>query len=292
MTQVSVLERMVDWQPEAVESVNLCLRAIEARLGALVDLGEVRASHASALGRAQVESLDKLTQTLEREARSRHSSVARNNGRTRATFGGEFDAFDLQPYERGGGAGERRGGEDGDGDGDVRGRGWRGTWDGRGWGVDGMGRDGTGEWVSRRRQKKGEEGAMTIHREKSTPSAGHLLRPVLGGLLEPIGTTELPRSKSHPEPLVRVSRHVRWTDEEAARVVVGVLAEKTGFTTEMIEMCQDLEQDLAIDSIKRVEILSEVQHKFNFDSYDAEALARTKTVGEMVNILIQHLENR
>merc|ERR1712216_754202 len=50
---------------------------------------------------------------------------------------------------------------------------------------------------------------------------------------------------------------------EATRVVMEVLASKTGYDTEMIEDDMELETELGIDSIKRVEILSEVQSRLN-----------------------------
>ena len=47
--------------------------------------------------------------------------------------------------------------------------------------------------------------------------------------------------------------------EEATRVVLAVLAAKTGYEPDMIEMDMALETELGVDSIKRVEILSGVQ---------------------------------
>lgn len=150
----------------------------------------------------------------------------------------------------------------------------------------------------RRREGKARRAGVALPEKERLSLANwraHGLRPLLGPLMEP-ERNDFHRSVSHDEPLVNSMhserRHVRWTDEEAARVVVSVLAEKTGFTTDMIEMSQNLECDLAVDSIKRVEILSEVQHKFNYDSYDADALARAQTVGEMVSALIKQLEGR
>ena len=43
---------------------------------------------------------------------------------------------------------------------------------------------------------------------------------------------------------------------------ISTIAEKTGFPQEMIEPGMDLEEDLAVDSIRRVEILGAVQENF------------------------------
>ena len=44
----------------------------------------------------------------------------------------------------------------------------------------------------------------------------------------------------------------------------------------------ELETELGIDSIKRVEILSEVQNRLNVEAKDVAALSRTRTVGEVI----------
>jgi len=69
---------------------------------------------------------------------------------------------------------------------------------------------------------------------------------------------------------------------DATRVVMEVLASKTGYDTEMIEDDMELETELGIDSIKRVEILSEVQSQLGVEAKNVEALSRTRTVGEVI----------
>ena len=46
---------------------------------------------------------------------------------------------------------------------------------------------------------------------------------------------------------------------EVAEVVLGVVAEKTGYPVDMLDVSMNLDADLGIDSIKRVEILSTLQ---------------------------------
>eukprot|EP00964_Phaeocystis_antarctica_P030979 scaffold17535_cov90-Phaeocystis_antarctica.AAC.1 len=50
-----------------------------------------------------------------------------------------------------------------------------------------------------------------------------------------------------------------------------------------------LETELGVDSIKRVEILSDVQKELNVEAQDVAALARTQTVGEVVEAMIKEL---
>ena len=65
-------------------------------------------------------------------------------------------------------------------------------------------------------------------------------------------------------------------------MVLAVLAAKTGYEPDMIEMDMALETELGVDSIKRVEILSDVQKELNVEAQDVAALSRTQTVGEVV----------
>ena len=71
--------------------------------------------------------------------------------------------------------------------------------------------------------------------------------------------------------------------------VASVLAEKTGYEVDMIEMDMALETELGVDSIKRVEILSDVQKELGVEAQDVAALSRTQTVGEVVAAMIKEL---
>jgi NAD(P)-dependent dehydrogenase (short-subunit alcohol dehydrogenase family)/acyl carrier protein len=61
-----------------------------------------------------------------------------------------------------------------------------------------------------------------------------------------------------------------------------VLAEKTGYTVDMLDLSYELESDLGIDSIRRVEIMAEVQDKLGVEAKDVDALSRTRTVGDVI----------
>jgi len=75
--------------------------------------------------------------------------------------------------------------------------------------------------------------------------------------------------------------------EELSRQFLGVIAEKTGYPPDMIEMRADLEADLGIDSIKRIEILGSFQRLTNFPrSEDMEAVAKLRTTEEIIAFLM------
>jgi acyl carrier protein len=65
-----------------------------------------------------------------------------------------------------------------------------------------------------------------------------------------------------------------------------IVAEKTGYPPEMLELGMDLEADLGIDSIKRVEILGALEERFPaLPPADTEVLAQTRTLQEIVDYM-------
>ena len=69
-------------------------------------------------------------------------------------------------------------------------------------------------------------------------------------------------------------------------LLLGVIAEKTGYPADMLELDMSLDADLGIDSIKRVEILSAVQEQMpELPSLEAEALGALQTLRDVMNQL-------
>ena len=69
-------------------------------------------------------------------------------------------------------------------------------------------------------------------------------------------------------------------------LMLAVVADKTGYPTEMLELEMDLEGDLGIDSIKRVEILAAVQDQApGMPDVDAARMGALKTLGEIVDYM-------
>ncbi len=63
---------------------------------------------------------------------------------------------------------------------------------------------------------------------------------------------------------------------------MSVVAEKTGYPLEMLGMGMALETDLGVDSIKRVEILSEIRAKVpSLPELDPTKMATLETLGEI-----------
>ncbi|MFA7146104.1 MAG: SDR family NAD(P)-dependent oxidoreductase, partial [Candidatus Riflebacteria bacterium] len=69
-------------------------------------------------------------------------------------------------------------------------------------------------------------------------------------------------------------------------VLLGVVAEKTGYPVEMLSLDMDMEADLGIDSIKRVEILSGFQEKMpDAPVVQPSDLGNFRTIGQILDFL-------
>ena len=68
--------------------------------------------------------------------------------------------------------------------------------------------------------------------------------------------------------------------------LLDVVADKTGYPIEMLNLDMKLEADLGIDSIKRVEILSEVTDRNpSLGELDGTSMANLATLGEIVDYI-------
>ncbi|QSX31051.1 acyltransferase domain-containing protein [Shewanella cyperi] len=73
---------------------------------------------------------------------------------------------------------------------------------------------------------------------------------------------------------------------DVSQIMLQVVADKTGYPTEMLDLAMDMEADLGIDSIKRVEILGTVQDALpNLPELNPSDLAECRTLAEIVAYL-------
>jgi polyketide-type polyunsaturated fatty acid synthase PfaA len=76
--------------------------------------------------------------------------------------------------------------------------------------------------------------------------------------------------------------------EQIANLLCSIVAEKTGYPAEMLELGQQLDVDLGIDSIKRVEIFSALQERMPGAAViQTEELGKLRTLGDVVRRLAE-----
>ena len=70
-------------------------------------------------------------------------------------------------------------------------------------------------------------------------------------------------SASHPGPSRHPSQPTRPTDDAIKEKVLEIVAEKTGYPKEMLDLDLDLEADLGIDTVKQAEMFAAVRAAYN-----------------------------
>ncbi|MBE9007242.1 acyltransferase domain-containing protein [Fortiea sp. LEGE XX443] len=95
-----------------------------------------------------------------------------------------------------------------------------------------------------------------------------------------------------PAPAVIAETPVEETVEDTteyadiAQTLLAITSDKTGYPVEMLELEMDMEADLGIDSIKRVEILGGLQEAYpNLPKPNLEDLGDLRTIGQIVDYL-------
>lgn len=77
---------------------------------------------------------------------------------------------------------------------------------------------------------------------------------------------------------------------DLSEILLEVVADKTGYPTEMLNLEMHLDSDLGIDSIKRVEILSALQDKMpNLPVVAADDLAALQTLQQIIEYMIEQM---
>ncbi len=110
-------------------------------------------------------------------------------------------------------------------------------------------------------------------------------RSVAVPISEPAAKTpaSLPQEQT-PTETVATSSNSGLSDEQISASLLEVVADKTGYPAEMLEMDMDMEADLGIDSIKRVEIFGAVTEKHpEIEGVNPQEMGELRTLEEVVN---------
>lgn len=109
----------------------------------------------------------------------------------------------------------------------------------------------------------------------------------------PVQSQVMPTAVAEPivvekKPEVTVSSMPAAEAQDIVELFLDVVADKTGYPREVLELDMEMESGLGIDSIKRVEILAELQKQLpNLAELDATQLASLSTLREVVDSVEQ-----
>ena len=114
------------------------------------------------------------------------------------------------------------------------------------------------------------------------------VRPDQLGTLQTLGqiVNYLGAANTTPAPMPAAAKSEQIDRATVAQTLLVVIADKTGYPLEMLELDMALDADLGIDSIKRVEILSALQERLpSAPAIRPEHLGTLQTVGQIVDFL-------
>jgi acyl carrier protein len=102
----------------------------------------------------------------------------------------------------------------------------------------------------------------------------------------------VPEAKAQPvAPAPGPAAAIPVASGDLKEAVLQVVSEKTGYPQEMLDLGMNMEADLGIDSIKRVEILGALQAKYpDLPKPDPESLAEMCTLGNIIDFLGKPVE--
>lgn len=115
----------------------------------------------------------------------------------------------------------------------------------------------------------------------------------LNGLLLWISGNMAPQQAASSTATAQPTTTHTWSESEIKNILLLTVSEKTGYPTDMLGMDLDLEADLSIDSIKRMEILGELKIKIGSFSQNGEdkteALAGIKTLNGLLRWIAENV---
>ncbi|MHC4455468.1 MAG: beta-ketoacyl synthase N-terminal-like domain-containing protein [Planctomycetota bacterium] len=89
-------------------------------------------------------------------------------------------------------------------------------------------------------------------------------------------------AQTHSSP----SLDIQFNEDNIKKLLLKCMSDKTGYPEDMFTMDQNLEADLGIDSIKKVEILGALsKHLGSLEHFQSDELNSLKTIGQIVDFL-------
>jgi acyl transferase domain-containing protein len=119
----------------------------------------------------------------------------------------------------------------------------------------------------------------------------HIQKALPGSSSMPADTTPAPNTAVVAETAPAEAAAAAGPDSvEIAGALLRIVSDKTGYPSEMLELDMDMEADLGIDSIKRVEILGAMRTVYpDLPKVDPEAFSEMRTLGQVIEHIHTHL---
>ncbi len=111
------------------------------------------------------------------------------------------------------------------------------------------------------------------------------LRHVIAYVGQHSATASTPAAAPEPVAAAAVAPVSAPVSADVEATVVGLVAERTGYPVEMLELDLDMEADLGIDTVKQAELLAELRETFGVAAEDGLQLKDYPTLRHVVNFM-------
>ena len=138
----------------------------------------------------------------------------------------------------------------------------------------------------------GHDVAESLLQPRAAPSRTIALQPAVESVVEeravksPMvqsGAVAVVAPSPSPIPMGEGEGRGEGEGEDLSASLLTIVSDKTGYPVEMLDLDMDMEADLGIDSIKRVEILGALQDAHpDLPEIETEALAELRTLGQII----------
>ena len=110
--------------------------------------------------------------------------------------------------------------------------------------------------------------------------------PMPAPVAAPVAAPVVVAPVAAPAPVAAAPAPVAAPTMDLHQLMLEVVADKTGYPVDMLQLSMDLEADLGVDSIKRVEILSAMREREpNLPDVDPTELSKLRTLQEIVDAM-------
>ena len=121
--------------------------------------------------------------------------------------------------------------------------------------------------------------------------------PVMLSLVSPVAGSNQMAVQAQPEPSSASTEGTSDSpvldEAQVNQLLLSIVSEVTGYPDEMLELDMDMEADLGIDSIKRVEILGNLQDSYpQSPALEPEALSELRTLGQVATFVAEQFKKK
>lgn len=116
------------------------------------------------------------------------------------------------------------------------------------------------------------------------------LKDIVDWISEKAQSTPNITAGMQPTLSVDIAKQPSLNEQQISNIFLTIIGDKTGYPVDVLEKSMSLEADLGIDSIKRVEILAELQKQLKFENaFDPEKMLGLTTLGHIIDFIKQEV---